>query len=192
MAKLPKMADEDINAILSFLQSNNSMVTPDDSPDTPSDPSLLTKILCRVAFKPFTFPSEKIEMPDTNNKVELGKYLAQNLDCFSCHSADFKTNNFLAPELSKGYFAGGNKPLDLQGRIMLTPNLTPDNETGIGSWTKEEFVNAVKYGMKKGKKALQYPMMPYTQLSDMEAESIFEYLQTIPGIKNKVERSIYE
>ena len=94
--------------------------------------------------------------------------------------------------MSKGYFAGGNKPLDLQGRIMLTPNLTPDNETGIGSWTKEEFVNAVKYGMKKGEKALQYPMMPYTQLSDMEAESIFEYLQTIPGIKNKVERSIYE
>lgn len=191
MAKLPSMADEDINAIVSFLKSDNFMVIPDATPDMASDPSFLTKILCRVAFKPFPMPLEKIELPDTNNKVKLGKYLAHNLDCFSCHSADFKTNDFLNPTLSKGYFAGGNKPLDLRGRIMLTSNLTPDVETGIGSWTKDEFLNAVKYGQKKGGNALQYPMMPYTQLSDVEAEAIFEYLQTIPAIKNKVERSMY-
>lgn len=192
MAKLPTMADDDINAIISFLKSDHSMIAPKAIPNIPSAPSLLTKLLCRVTFKPFSMPVEKIELPDTSNKVQLGKYLAHNLDCFSCHSADFKTNDFLNPTLSKGYFAGGNKPLDLQGRIVLTSNLTPDVETGIGSWTKNDFTSAVKYGLKAGENALQYPMMPYTQLSDEEAGAIFEYLQTIPAIKNKVERSIYE
>ena len=191
MAKLPNMADEDLNAIIAFLKSNNPMIIADATPDTPVKPSLLTKILCRVAFKPFPMPKEEISMPDTNNSVALGKYLATNLDCFSCHSSDFKTNDFLNPEMSKGYYAGGNKPLDEKGRVMLTANLTPDKETGIGSWSKVDFINALKYGQKKDEKALTYPMTPYIHLTDKEAGAIFDYLQTIPAIHNKVERSIY-
>ena len=191
MAKLPQMADEDINAIISFLRSDHSMVKADPTPDTPPKPSLLTKLLCRIAFKPFPMPTKAISLPKEDQTVELGKYLAHNLDCFSCHSADFKTNDFLNPELSAGYFAGGNKPLDMEGRVMLTPNLTPDQETGIGNWTKEDFVMALKYGQIKGAKALTFPMLPYSQLTDAEAGAIYEYLQTIPPIKNKVERSLY-
>ncbi|MEL0455722.1 cytochrome c [Flavobacteriaceae bacterium SZ-1-7] len=191
MAKLPTMADEDINAIISFLKSDDPMVTASAVPDTPTQPSFLTKLLCRVAFKPFPMPDKTIEMPNPNNAVELGKYLAHNLDCFSCHSADFKTNNYMDPTLSEGYFGGGNKPLDEQGRVMLTQNLTSDKETGIGNWVKEDFINAVKYGLKKGENALRYPMAPYTQLTDEEAGAIYEYLQTIPPIKNNVERSVY-
>ncbi|MFC2175723.1 c-type cytochrome [Bacteroidota bacterium] len=192
MAKMPNMADEDLNAIISFLRSDHPAVTADATPDTPTKPSLLTKVLSRALFKPFAMPTEEILLPDTSDKVALGKYLAFNLECFSCHSSDFKTNDFLNPELSEGYFSGGNKPLDEEGRVMLTPNLTPDKETGIGTWTKEDFVSAVKTGIKKGENALAYPMMPYIHLSDFEAEAIFEYLQTIPAIKNKVERSVYD
>ncbi|MEQ9187818.1 MAG: c-type cytochrome [Cryomorphaceae bacterium] len=192
MAKVPHMADEDLEAIIAFLRSDHVMVAADPTPDQPCKPSLLTKVLCRVAFTPFPMPTEKIPMPDTNNMVELGGYLAQNLDCFSCHSADFKSNDFMHPELSVGYFAGGNKPLDMEGRVMLTPNLTPDKETGIGNWSKDEFIQAVKYGLKKGEPALAYPMTPYSLLTDKEAGAIFEYLQTIPAIKHKVERSVYD
>ena len=144
-----------------------------------------------MVFKPFPMPTQKIAMPDTNNSVELGNYLATNLDCFSCHSADFKTNNYFDPKLSEGFYAGGNKPLDMQGRVKPTPNLTPDKETGIGKWTKDDFVNAVKYGLVKGQAALQYPMNPYPQLTNAEAGAIYDYLQTIPPIKNKVERAIF-
>ena len=45
------MADEDMSAIISFLKSDHILVTPDDKPDQPSDPSFLTKALCRIAFK---------------------------------------------------------------------------------------------------------------------------------------------
>lgn len=192
MAKLPKMADEDIDAIISFLRSDHEMVKADSTKDTPSKPSFLTKLLSRVAWKPFPMPKAKTYVPDSSNTTEFGKYLANNLECFSCHSADFKTNDFLKPESSKGYFGGGNKPLDEKGRVMLTPNLTPDKETGIGNWSKEKFVKAVKYGIKEGEPALSYPMAPYSRLSDYEVGAIFEYLKTIPPIKNKVERSIYD
>ncbi|WP_194768464.1 c-type cytochrome [Tamlana sp. I1] len=192
MAKMPNMADEDLDAIIAFLKSDDPMVNASATPDTPSKPSLLTKILCRIAFKPLPLPSKKIELPTTAEPIKLGKYLAHNLECFSCHSADFKTNNFLNPELSEGYFAGGNKPLDEQGRVMLTPNLTPDKATGIGNWSKADFIQVVKHGIKKGEKAMVFPMMPYTQLSDEEAGAIFDYLQTIPAINNKVNRSIYD
>ncbi|WPR70595.1 cytochrome c [Flavobacterium sp. NG2] len=189
MAKLPHMADDDINAIISFLRSDDPLMKADPTPDTPTKPAFLTKLLCRVAWKPFPLPSEKIQLPDTTNTVALGKYLAINLDCYSCHSADFKTNNFLEPELSKGYFAGGNKPLNRDGKVMLTPNLTPDKETGIGNWSKEKFIKAVRFGIVDDKTSLAYPMTPYTLLTDKEVAAIYDYLQTIPPIKNKVQKS---
>ena len=191
MAKLPMMADEDINSIVAFLRSDDPIVAADSKVDSPCKPSLLTKFLCRVAFRPFDMPTDPIPRPDTNNLIELGRYLAHNLDCFSCHSADFKSNNYLQPRQSVGYFGGGNKLLDEKGRTKIAPNLTPDKDTGIGNWTQNDFIQAVKQGIKKGEQALTYPMMPYTQLTDKETGAIFSYLQTIPPIHNKVERSIY-
>ncbi len=190
MAKLPLMADQDINAIIAFLKSNDRMVAAADIPDQPAKPSFLTKALTNTIFKPFLMPTAPIPMPDTSNAVELGGYLAKNLECFSCHSADFKTNDFLVPEKSEGYFGGGNKPLNEEGQVMPTPNLTPDKATGIGNWSEEKFVKALKSGIKEGEPALRYPMKPYTELTDKEAAAIYKYLMSIPPISNKVERSL--
>ncbi len=186
MAKLPTMADEDLNAIISFLKSGDPLVAADPTPDKPCEPSFLSKFLTHVAFKPLPMPEKRIEMPDTNNKVALGKYLAHNLECFSCHSADYKTNNYLQPEKSEGYFGGGNKPLNTEGKVMITPNLTPDDETGLGKWTQDKFVKAVKSGLVEGQESLRYPMVPFAYLSDDEAAAIYLYLRTIPPIKNKI------
>lgn len=191
MAKLPNMADEDIDAIISFLRSDDPMMKADATPDQPCEPSFLTKLLCRVAFKPFPMPLTKLSLPDTADEVAFGRYLAHNYDCFSCHSADFKSVDFMHPTQSEGYFGGGNKPLNEKGEVMLTANLTPDKETGIGNWSKGQFVTAVKTGMVENQEALRYPMIPYTQLTDYEVGCIYEYLQTIPAISNKVERSTF-
>ena len=189
MAKLPFLADEDMASIISFLRSDNPLVAPSSIPDKPCEPSFLTIALSNTVFKPLPFPESSIPMPNTNNTVEWGKYLALNMECFSCHSADFKSNDFQTPEKSVGYFGGGNQPLDLAGEVMFTPNLTPDNETGIGNWTKDQFIVAVKSGKVEGQVSLRYPMNPYSRLSDDEVGAIYDYLRTIPPIKNKVDRS---
>ena len=72
---------------------------------------------------------------------------------------------------------------------MLTANLTPDKESGIGNWTKDQFIKAVKSGQVDGQNALRYPMNPYTRLTDDEVGAIYDYLRTIPPINNKVVRS---
>jgi mono/diheme cytochrome c family protein len=191
MAKLPHLADEDMNAVISFLRSDDSLVTASSTPDQPCEPSFLTKFLCVVAFKPYKMPVQNIEMPDTNNNVQFGQYLVYNLECFSCHSADYKSDNWEEPEKSKGYLGGGNKPLDREGRVMLTPNLTPDKETGIGNWTEQRFVNALKYGLMENEHSLRFPMSPYIYLADAEAKAIYAYLKTVPPIKNKLSRTAY-
>lgn len=190
MAKLPNMADEDIASIIAYLRSDAAPVAPSATPDSPCEPSLLSIFLCNVAFKPFPMPPGPISMPDTNDKIALGKYLAFNLECFSCHSADFKSNDYLNPEKSAGYFGGGNKPLNMKGEVVMTPNLTPDPENGIGKWTEAQFIKALRFGIKDNGQSLRYPMLPYAALTDTEAGAIFAYLQTIPPISNKVERSV--
>jgi len=183
------MADEDVEAVIAFLRSDDPLVAAAAVADIPCEPSFLVKFLSRVAFKPLPLPEKKIPLPDTTNLVELGKYLTFNLDCYACHSADFKTMNVLEPEKSEGFMGGGNKTLDMEGKeIVPTANITPDKETGIGNWTEEQFVNALRFGLKDGEPALRYPMMPYMQLTDHEAKAIFAYLQTVPPIKNKIER----
>jgi len=187
--KLPSLSDEDMASIIVFLRSDDPWVAASSIPDKPCEPSFLTKFLSNTVFKPFPMPDNEILMPDTSNVVEWGGYLAKNMGCYTCHSADFKTNDYLNPEKSVGYFGGGNKPLSLEGEIMLTPNITPDKESGIGNWTKEQFIRAVKSGQVEGQEALRYPMNPYVRLSDDEVAAIYEYLQTIPPIKNKVVRT---
>ena len=192
MAKLPHLADEDMNAVIAFLRSDDPLVAASATPDHPCEPSFLTKFLCMVAFKPFKMPEGKIDMPDSNNAVQFGKYLVFNLECFTCHSADYKTDNWEVPELSKGYMGGGNKPLDHAGKVIVTQNLTPDNETGIGTWTENRFVNALKYGTMENDRALRFPMVPFIYLTDNEAKAIYAYLRTVPPLKNKVPRSPFD
>ncbi len=187
MAKLPHMADSDINAVIAFLRSEQNAAV--ETADFESEPSFLVKFLCRVAFKPFPMPDHNIELPDTNNTLELGKYLATNFECFSCHSADFKTNDYLEPEKSVGFYGGGNKILNLEGKVIPSANITPDHETGIGSWTKDEFVRALKTG-KLEERTLRYPMLPYNLLTDKEAAAIFEYLQRVPALNHSVDRNL--
>ncbi len=191
MAKLPNMSDDDINAIIAFMRSNDKMVAPDPTVQGEIEPSFLSKFLCNVAFKPFPYPEGPIPEPNREDPVELGRYLAVNLDCFVCHSADYKTNDYLNPEKSVGYFGGGNLPLNMDGNPVPTQNLTPHLENGIGRWSKKKFVRAVRFGIKEGEAALQYPMVPYSLLTEEEAGAIYEYLMTIPAIDNKVDRIVY-
>jgi cytochrome c551/c552 len=177
-----------MNAIITFLKSGEKAVKAVRKEDKPCEPSFLTKFLCNATFKPFPYPDHKIVMPDTNNKKEWGKYLAFNLECFSCHSADFKTNDFLNPEKSKAYFGGGNMMMNMEGEKIYTSNITPHKKYGIGAWSEAEFIKAVKYGIKEGEPALRYPMQPYIYMSDSEISAIYQYLQTIEPIENEVKR----
>jgi len=101
--------------------------------------------------------------------VERGEYLTRAADCVVCHTAKDG-----AP------FAGG-RAFVLPFGVMYSTNITPDMETGIGSYTDANFLDAVHKGIGRGNTKL-YPAMPYasyTYMSDADALAIKAYLFTL-------------
>ena len=189
MPKFPHMSDEDLKSVIAFLRSDRPYVQASEIPKVESKPSFLTKFLCLVAFKKIPYPTAPIIEPDSNNLVEYGKYLVTGrYDCYPCHSADFKTMNMEFPEKSGGYCGGGNMMIALNGNKRLTANITPDEETGLGRWTLEDFTRSLRESKSKDGKTLRDPMLPYNGLTDAEVKGMWAYLQTIPKIKNVVDR----
>ena len=187
MVKLPNASDEDLRDIIAFLRSDDPIVKAQEVDNHDSQPSFLSKALCRVAFKPFPYPTQEKTAPAPSDVVAYGRYLVNDrLLCFGCHSADFKTNDELHPERSAGYLGGGNAMPDIGGKLVHTSNLTPDAETGIGRWSVEDFRRALKDGIRPDKRPLRYPMVPYRPLADEEADAILAYLRTVPAIRNQV------
>jgi mono/diheme cytochrome c family protein len=189
MVKLPNMADEDLLSVIAFLRSDDPLVRPIKAKRPASKPSLFTKALCRVAFKPLPYPTAPIVAPDPADTVAHGRYLVQaRAMCFPCHSADFAKIDDFVPERSAGYLGGGNAMPDMNGRIVKTANITPDPETGIGKWSEDEFVRLLRFGVRPDLSVILYPMVPFPELSDGDARAIYAYLRTVPAIKNAVPR----
>jgi mono/diheme cytochrome c family protein len=102
--------------------------------------------------------------------VSRGRYLAQAADCAACHTAP------------GGTLAGG-RPFQSPFGTIYASNITPDRNVGIGDYTDDEWVSALREGVGRGGKHL-YPAMPYssyTQMSREDALAIKAYIMTLPA-----------
>lgn len=189
MPKFPLMADDDLYSVIAWLRSDDPTLAASPKEYPPNEYNFLVKFLSNVAFSPPPLPEKPIVVPDTTDLIAFGKYVANGLCvCYACHSADFKTLDYLVPENTTGFYGGGNPTLNKEGEVVPTANLTMDKETGIGNLTQQQFYDAVKYGKNPRGGPLYYPMFPHTTLSDTEVNAIWAYLQTVPTIKNQVAR----
>lgn len=110
--------------------------------------------------------------------VERGRYLATAADCVSCHTVPGSDQPF-----------SGGRPIETPFGILAAPNITPDRETGIGSWTDDEFDAAVRAGVSRNGARL-YPAMPfpyYSRMSREDVKDIRAYLGTIKPMHNPVQ-----
>jgi len=106
--------------------------------------------------------------------VERGKYLFDAAGCLGCHT---DTNN-------KGQPLTGGRPFKTPFGVFYSPNITPDRKTGIGGWTDDDFVRAVRNGVSPGKEHY-YPVFPYASYTGMTADDILDlkaYLFSTPAI----------
>jgi mono/diheme cytochrome c family protein len=139
-------------------------------------------------FLPRTAPPRRQSVKLTAARIARGKYLFEAVsDCNGCHSVrDF--TRFGGPVIPGGTGKGQVMPLaGLPGRIVA-PNITPDLETGLGSWTDGEKIRAIREGIAKDGRVL-FPMMPYSEfrsMSDGDVESLVAYLDSLPPIRNKL------
>jgi mono/diheme cytochrome c family protein len=101
--------------------------------------------------------------------VERGEYLTRAADCVVCHTA------------KDGVPFAGGRAFVLPFGVMYSTNITPDVETGIGSYSDANFLDAIHKGIGRGNTKL-YPAMPYasyTYMSDADALAIKAYLFTL-------------
>ncbi|MEI8133956.1 MAG: c-type cytochrome [bacterium] len=185
MPKFPHVAEEDMQSIIAFLRSDDTLVAPSPAIDTEEAPSLLAYFLGRFVFKPLDYPKAEIPSPPAGDQVAIGKYWATGLiGCYQCHSADFKSNEEIYPEKSVGFYGGGNQMVDATDKPIYTANITPDPVHGIGKWTEADFLRAIRDGIRKDNTALRYPMSRFPGLSDSEIVAMFAYLKTVPPLTN--------
>lgn len=115
--------------------------------------------------------------PQEFTQVERGRYLAVLSDCGSCHTVP-GSNQPLA----------GGRPIETPFGNIVAPNITPDLETGIGSWSDEQFDAAVRGGRRRDGSRL-YPAMPYNAYTKMSREDVLAiraYLNTVTPVRNAV------
>lgn len=185
----PLLSDQDLAAVIAFLRSDAPEVQPSERRQPPSELTFMGRMFFKMIVKPLEYPAKPIVAPAPADQVAYGRYLATGRwDCYRCHSASFETNNDLEPEKSVGYFGGGNPVSDKDGNTALSANITPDRETGIGAWTEAQFNEAVRFGKRPDGSGLSHLMPPMPALTDAEISALWAYLQTVPVVKNKVER----
>lgn len=143
--------------------------------------------------------------------VERGKYLVTAMGCGDCHSpkrmgpqGPLEVESRLlsghpegtelppAPAPSGPWIASASGDQTAWAGpwgVSFATNLTPDENTGIGSWSEDTFVKALKTGRHMGVARPILPPMPWTamrHLSDEDLRSIYAYLQTVPPVHNRV------
>jgi hypothetical protein len=129
--------------------------------------------------------------PNKNNPKEYGEYLVKIGGCFDCHTQSVKGEYIM----EKAY-AGGME-FHFPGGIVRSANITPDKATGIGSWTKEQFIarfkafdpdsnQAVSVGMKDFNTAMPWTM--YAGMTREDLGAMYDYLMTIKPVLLSSER----
>ncbi|HXR88380.1 MAG TPA: cytochrome c [Stellaceae bacterium] len=124
-----------------------------------------------------TRPNETAHNRQNFDEIQRGRYLATLSDCTGCHTK---------PE--GGAFMAGGYPIETPFGKLISPNITPDKDTGIGAWSDDQFVDAVQHGRARDGAHL-YPAMPYTAYVKMPREDVLAiraYLATIPPVRNSV------
>ena len=147
-------------------------------------------------------------------QIARGKYLVTIAVCNDCHSPKIFTAMGPIPDTTKmlsGHPAEWKVPAIPPGvlapdkwgalgsadltawagpwGVSFAANLTPDEETGIGSWTPEMFMKAIRTGKHMGEGREILPPMPWPMIrsaSDDDLKAIFAYLHSLPAISNAV------
>jgi hypothetical protein len=152
---------------------------------------LVGSFLYLLLRRPSSAPPSKITVAMTPSNIERGEYLFTTLlDCDGCHSQrDF--SRLGGPVVAGGRAKGGPMALEgLPGEVNA-PNITPDKETGIGSWTDGEKIRAIREGISKDGHML-FPLMPYSgyrYMSDEDSQALVAYMNTLPPVRNYVPHS---
>ncbi len=109
---------------------------------------------------------------DDDALIARGRYLAIAGNCGACHTVE------------GGELMAGGLPFETPFGTIYSTNITPDEETGIGNWTAEQFLESMRFGVRPDGTHL-YPAFPYTsftRVTDNDVSAIYAYLMNLPAV----------
>lgn len=176
-----QMDEEDIKAIIAYIRTLPAIENnvPESVPDFPMN-FIINTIPHKPAFQ---------KKPDSSDKVKYGAYLANAAACIECHTPAEK-----GQIIQDKAFVGG-RDFNLPIGTIYSSNITPDEETGIGTWTSERFVKTFKSKLDSSVMHTQLApgafnsVMPWTMyagMTEQDLDAIFAFLKTLKPVKNEV------
>ncbi len=170
MSEIAKqLTDEETNAIAKWLAIQPASGKP--SPSNALSSKLIKRCSSIGSSNTYTLTTQSTLSASGQQQI-LGAYLARAGNCKGCHTAK-----------NGDPFAGGKQMYTSFG-TFITPNITPDKETGIGLWSKEDFWKALHWGEARDGRML-YPSFPYpeyTKVTRQDADAIFAYLMSLSPV----------
>ena len=138
-----------------------------------------------------TTAANRLTFAPTAARLERGRYIVEGpAHCFQCHSEVDWQNPGAQPK--EGKKAGGTIFVEDGMQWLVAPNISPDVETGAGSWTDEQFARAIREGIGHDGRRL-FPMMPYMnfrQMSDEDLASVIVYVRSIAPVRNVLPKTV--
>jgi len=111
--------------------------------------------------------------------IKRGRYLSKIFVCQECHSPRTAGGGYVQGQLFQG--GGLQWPLP-DGHLLIAPNITPDRETGIGAWSDDEIIRALRTGVARDGRQLN-PLMPYLtayhDMTNQDAKDLVRFLRTV-------------
>lgn len=120
-------------------------------------------------------PDHHAATPVTAELIAQGAYLARAGSCMACHTRQ------------GGPAYAGGRAIDTPFGAIYTPNLTPDDATGLGRWSAAEFWRAMHNGRSRDGRLL-YPAFPYpsyTQVTRSDSDAMFAFLRSLPPVRQQ-------
>jgi mono/diheme cytochrome c family protein len=118
-------------------------------------------------------------------QVARGSYLVRLGGCGDCHTPGYFHGR---PDPAR-MLSGSDVGFEVPGvGIFIGPNLTPDKDTGLGTWSREDIVTAIQTGVRPDGRILS-PIMPWRALAGLtadDAQAIAAYLKSLPPIRHAV------
>ncbi|MEW5739843.1 MAG: cytochrome C [Myxococcota bacterium] len=177
------LARDDLSAVVAFLRT---------LPPQPGPPTVEARFPM-PGFVLNRFPEERPlrEKAPAPGETDYGKYLTEIAGCLACHTEADKRGAFTGPR-----YGGGREfkvPAPGAG-VVRSANLTPDPETGLGAWTREQFIARFKSASLDAVRGQDVPpggfnsVMPYWAWARMREEdlgAIFDFLRSLPPEKRR-------
>lgn len=145
-----------------------------------------------VLVKPDKAAPRAIKVAMSPERIDRGRYLFETVaDCAGCHS-DRDWSRYAAPEIVGRRGVGYIFPPEMgfPGQVV-SANITPDVESGIGGWTDGEKIRAIREGVSRDGHPL-FGFMPFeafSRMSDEDVHSVVAYMNTLPPVRNVLPRT---